>query len=581
MIRRIALVLSFAFAALGQQQPQPLTESIEVQLTNLDVVVTDASGKHVPGLTIADFEIVENGRRREITNISEFRRGTTATEATQITPRRILVAVDNRTIALSARKKTVAAVRSTIDQLLSDPGDQLMIVTISGSPKPRTGWTSDRAQIARVLDEIERDAPATRIDMAEIDNMLGEMIHVATGGGAKSSVLARRRQRSSGSGGGRGQSTAPMQEDEEPFNPGVDYNLILSRTRTYAGMVAAETEQTISSLASSLTQFSTATEGKRLVVLVGGALPIFPGADVFQRLEAALREIERHDSNTGENALARSRRQNSAIMEKVSFDMSQQLDTLANYARMKGIAFYAVNPEIHDRGSKDVSSRHAAAPGQDFAAGNAAVDGFERLASATGGASHVGRNAELALTEVQNDLDSYYSIGYRSTEPLTPDTKIVVKAKNGLKTRATLTAANIAPEWRIADAVVNNHAKAPEVNDLGIFLVANPVKTEGETRQIKVNVMIPFDRLRLVRDGRDYNCSFTVFVSVGDANGGANPLRETRNLRWDEETVNKLRGKNIAYGLNLTVGPGRDRVSVGILDLGSGSTGYGRAMLAQ
>jgi hypothetical protein len=33
--------------------------------------------------------------------------------------------------------------------------------------------------------------------------------------------------------------------------------------------------------------------------------------------------------------------------------------------------------------------------------------------------------------------------------------------------------------------------------------------------------------------------------------------------------------------VDLVVGPGRDRVSVGILDLASGTTGYGRALLAQ
>jgi hypothetical protein len=318
------------------------------------------------------------------------------------------------------------------------------------------------------------------------------------------------------------------------------------------------------------------------VLLVGGALPVLPGSDVYQRLEAALREIERYESSTSGTgvSLGRTRRLTTAATEKTSFDMSQQLDALATEARLHGIAFYAVNPELRDRASKDVTSRHAGGIETQFSSANASVDGFVRLAAATGGYSHAGRNADVALSSVQSDLDSYYSLGYRSPLAVGPDTKIVVKPKNrDLRARAVIAAAKLMPEWQIADTVVNNHGHAPEQNDLGIVLVPNIANRSAETREVKLNVMIPFDRLRLVREGRDYNCSFTVFVSVGDATGGANPQRETRTFKWSEEMVNRLRGKNLAYGVDLTLGPGRDRVSVGIVDLVSGTTGYSRALL--
>jgi hypothetical protein len=57
--------------------------------------------------------------------------------------------------------------------------------------------------------------------------------------------------------------------------------------------------------------------------------------------------------------------------------------------------------------------------------------------------------------------------------------------------------------------------------------------------------------------------------------------RETRNFKFNEDQVSRLRGKNLAHGVDLTLGPGRDRVSVGILDLVGGSTGYGRVLFAQ
>ena len=579
MIRRGASILSIFFFALtvAAQQEMPrttLSETIEVQLTNLDVIVTDAQGNHVPGLTAADFEILEDGQRREITNIAEIRR--VAMEAMQPAPRRILIVMDNRTIAFSARKKTIAAVLSTIDQLLSTPEDRLMIVTIAGTPRPRTEWTSDRAVIAKALEDVANDAAATKLDTAEIDNMFGEMIQIASGGGPQASTLNRRRQRAQ-TGASPATSRVNNSDEDERFMPGVDFNLILSRTRSYAASVAAETEQTLYSLASAMRHFESVSDGRRVVVLAGGALPVLPGADIYQRLESAMREIERHQNNTV--PIGQMRRLTHALMERGEFDLGRHIDEVATSARLKGIAFYAVNPEVNDKPSKDITSRYAAGSSTDFAAANASTDGFLRLALATGGESHVGRTAELALRKVQSDLDAYYSLGYRSPVYFGPDTKVAVRMKNGYRARAVISVARTQPEWQVADRVVNNHAKSDQ-NDLGIMLIPDgkvAAKPTGE-RQVKVNVMIPFDGLRLVRDGRDYNCSFTVFVSVGDASGGANPHRETRTFKFNEDQVARLRGKNLAYGVDLTLGPGRDRISVGILDLVGGSTGYSRVL---
>jgi len=59
-----ALLLSLATSALAQT-PR-LSETIDVTVTNIDVVVTDAHGRRVRDLTKDDFEIVEKGEKREI-----------------------------------------------------------------------------------------------------------------------------------------------------------------------------------------------------------------------------------------------------------------------------------------------------------------------------------------------------------------------------------------------------------------------------------------------------------------------------------------------------------------------------------
>src|SRR3954447_17585885 len=48
-----------------------ISETIEVRVTNIDVVVTDKSGKRVTGLTRDDFEVFENGKPQAVTNFYE------------------------------------------------------------------------------------------------------------------------------------------------------------------------------------------------------------------------------------------------------------------------------------------------------------------------------------------------------------------------------------------------------------------------------------------------------------------------------------------------------------------------------
>jgi len=578
MLRAILVSLAVTVSVLAQQ-----SETIEVQLTNLDVVVTDAKGAKVSGLTKADFEILENGAKREITNISEIRRAA-GSDVQATPPRRVLVAIDNRTIPQSARRKTIAALRQTIDQLLGSSSDRLTIVTIAGSSQTRLPWTNDRAAISQVLDAIEKEPAMPRLENAEIENMFGDLIQTGSSAGPKSSALSAPRPAVGGNSGNTGSNDRDDAEqsmgNNERLAPAVDYNLMLTRARAFAGSAQAETRQTLGALGSSLNLFSAAPGGRRLVVLVGGALPLFPGSDLFQRLDAAIKEIESHQRQTSMSAKGQNQLLTSPMMEKTSFDVTKNVDALANSARMKGIAFYAVNPETNEHASQGSNSRHLGGAGSNFAALNASIDGFQRLAFATGGASHVGRSAEVALTDIQSDLDTYYSIGYRSTTPLTPETKIVVKTKPGHTTRATIAAAAVSPEWQIGDSVLTHHFSEPSSNDLGISLVPELGMPDASgTRKMVVRVMIPFDRLTVTKQGSDYLCSFSVFVSVGDAAGGAPPQQETKDLKWNAETVEKLRGRSIAYGVNLTVGPGRDRVSVGMLDRSSGRTGFAKAVL--
>src|SRR5215203_6780298 len=69
------LLLLPAGAALAQKQSAPpqavdqgLGEIVNVNVVNLDVFVTDKSGKRIQGLKMDDFDVFENGKKMAITN---------------------------------------------------------------------------------------------------------------------------------------------------------------------------------------------------------------------------------------------------------------------------------------------------------------------------------------------------------------------------------------------------------------------------------------------------------------------------------------------------------------------------------
>src|SRR5688572_21745609 len=71
-MRRTLTLALFLFSATltGQEK---LVETIEVRVTNIDVVVTDRKGNPVSGLTKDDFELFDNNKQQVITNFYEVR----------------------------------------------------------------------------------------------------------------------------------------------------------------------------------------------------------------------------------------------------------------------------------------------------------------------------------------------------------------------------------------------------------------------------------------------------------------------------------------------------------------------------
>jgi VWFA-related protein len=170
-IRRIAAVVSTLLlltAPLHAQIPA-LGETMEIHIVNVDVVVTDADGKRVRGLTRDDFEIYEDGVLQPLSHFAEYR----GTGGSALTPEAAETLGEKPLDQPSQRRTMVIFIEmfklpgfrvdpffASVKDLVRDSvrsGDSVSVVTFDRVAKVRVPATADVAVVERHLDEIRRE----------------------------------------------------------------------------------------------------------------------------------------------------------------------------------------------------------------------------------------------------------------------------------------------------------------------------------------------------------------------------------------------------------------------------------------
>jgi len=175
---RFLAALLFAAAIGPAQSPQqgapheePLVR-VNVDLVQVDAIVTDAKGNHVTDLQPGDFEIVENGKPQRITNFSFIAGqvpGAPAAPALTssrygvlpppIAPARLAPGQANRTIAvvvddLGLSEQSFASVHHALERFVEEqvqPGDLVALITTSGRLGALQQLTADRRLLRAAL----------------------------------------------------------------------------------------------------------------------------------------------------------------------------------------------------------------------------------------------------------------------------------------------------------------------------------------------------------------------------------------------------------------------------------------------
>lgn len=155
--------------SLLAQEPQVISETIDVRVVNVETVVTDGAGKLVKGLSAADFRLLVDGKETPIEYFSEISEGAAKATAGEEAPaapvspgetvgKSFLVFVDDSFSVASARDAVLKKLAA--DLALLGPADEMAVLAFDGHKiAVLADWTHDAAALRAALTKAQERAP--------------------------------------------------------------------------------------------------------------------------------------------------------------------------------------------------------------------------------------------------------------------------------------------------------------------------------------------------------------------------------------------------------------------------------------
>src|SRR5205823_2884114 len=330
--------------------------------------------------------------------------------------RRIIFFVDNLSLMPFNRNRVFKEMKEFAKNVMR-PGDEAMVATWNRSMKVRVNFTRDPIRIQQMLDIIAGESALGVSNRREARDVQGR-IRDAT-----------------------------------------DYNDAVATARTYAQSVEHDLRQTVESL-NALMSTLAGVEGKKILVLTTEGFQMQPGREMFYLID----EVGREKGWNG-----------STMLEGMTFDAAQQIQSIAKTANANGITLYTIHAGGLGAANEGMmADQQKATP---YIVSQTAVsnstDSLQLMADMTGGLASINtNNYAKAFKDIARDLEAYYSLGYRAgTERVDRQRNLDVRVKNRnyiVRNRQTFVEKSTYAEMN--DRVIANLLYKTKANDLKILV---------------------------------------------------------------------------------------------------------------
>ena len=553
--RRAALRLALLGAALSwtlaaQQPAQPagedetFFESIEVNVVNVEVVVTDRTGKRVTGLTREDFEIREDGKPVTISNffaVGAQEAVATAPGAAPAPPppqieipedqrRYQAVFVDHRSLLPGTRNRMLQSLQETMRDRLDDQ-DRILLVTYDGTVKVHRLPDARPETVAAALDEIKRSPVRGTEVLVDRSRLLQEI----------------------------SQGSTPPQPEEGPRASAADLEAakIYAGIKLYAQTRHAENERSLRALGQVVDSLA-GLPGRKTLLYVTGGLSLRPGEAVYR---AWADKYERYRFDIGASDL-----------DVLQFDATPLLNRLAERANTNRVTFYTLGA------AEGISSLHAESEGRTWTRELERTEAMnysqplQVLAGATGGlAAWDPVSSDAFLVRMSDDLGSYYSLGY--TPQRQPDGKkhrLEVRVKReGLSARYREAHRDRLAEERMASQTLSALLFGETDNPLEAaleFEAERPGSKKGEI-EVSILVKVPMAKLVLLPQEHVHEGRLRVFVGARDTEGRVSDVTTVEApIRIPNENLLTALGQVVGCRVTLVLRQGEHMIAASIWD---------------
>ena len=507
-------------------------ESIEVNVVNVDVYVTDKKGNRVTGLQKGDFELLEDGKPIQITNFYSVEEGralagtpgaaapappsepvpaVAAVEVPEDQRLHLVVYIDNFNIKVFDRNRVFASIREFLRTKLSR-NDRVMLMTYDREPHVRRPFTSDPTTIASALFELEKLSAMGNSAERDRADVLREI------------------------------------KDAE------DATYATLRARTYAESVFNDLTFSIDSIKNLVSSLA-GVPGRKAILYVSSGLPLVAGEDVFHAIQ------DKWSSAT------------SAIMESRNYDATRRYQELIAQANANRISFYTVDAGGL-RMSTSISAENATADASAFVDSihwSNLQGSLQLMAERTGGKAIYNTNDPArGLEIVGTDFRTYYSLGYspahsgdgryHKIDVKTRRKDLVVRHRDGYRDKSA--------EARMADGVMSSLFFDVESNALGIVVDRGSTTPRDDGNfVVEIAVKIPIGRLTLVPEGDLQRARVRVFIAAMDGKGGISEVQESKvPIEVPAAELAQAMGKHWVYTVQLLMRKGPQKLAVGVRD---------------